>query len=187
MSITAIVLSAQPYTPTFVGIEVLTHRSIIRNSAELQAARYAAVARVRTSHFFFLDDDDELLADHVATLDQCLAADQALAYTDELIRYVDGTEKTTARQAYSQAAHRADPMLVHHLALCRTADALEAIKRVPRGHFCPELLLYWELAKAGAAYVPAVGYVWNKGHGMHTWPLTAISQVRSALWCKEHP
>lgn len=186
-SVTAVVLSAKPYMVPFEGLSVLLHGSIITNAAELQAARFAAILDVHTPFFFFLDDDDALPGDFQEVLDDCIAAGRPLAYTDELIRLPDGSEFVRQSAPYSQAAHLADRLLVHHLVLCRTREAQLAVAQLPRGHYCPEFMLYWQMAKGGAAYVPRVGYVWNKGHGMHTWPETTLSQMRAALWAKANP
>lgn len=183
MSITAVVLTAGSYGTTWPGLEVLVRRQVIRNAAELQAARFNAVLDVRTSHFFYLDDDDTLPAGHLDVLAECKARAAPLAYTDELV----GVEVRKSAP-YSQAAHLADPLLVHHLALYETAEARRAVAQLPRGHYCPEIMLAWQVAKRGAAYVPRIGYVWNKRpSGMHNWPSTSLSQMRALLWCKANP
>lgn len=188
MSVTAVVLSARPYTRTFPSVErVLVHRAIIRDAKQLLVARFDAIAKVTTPFFFYLDDDDDLPVDLPEVLTRCVLAGVAMAYTDELIRRPDGSEEHYVAGEYSQAEHLRRPNLVHHLVLCRTQEAQKAIMSLPRGHYCPHFLLYWQLAKAGAKYVPEIGYVWNKGQGMHTWPATSLSQMRAAFWCKDHP
>jgi hypothetical protein len=149
----------------------------------LQAARFDAVAKVTTQFFFFLDDDDDLPDDYLVVLDRCMRAEAVIAYTDELVRHPDGREERSSKSSYSPAAHMSEPQLVHHLVLCRTREAQAASKRLPRGHFCPHFMLYWELAKGGAAHVPEIGYVWNRNaQGMHLWPSTSMSQMRALLW-----
>lgn len=188
MSITAIVLTAGDYTRTFDGIDVLVQRQSIGNAFELLHARFRAIQAVRTSHFFYLDDDDDLPGDVLDVLADCEATGAPLAYTDELVRLPDGSESVREAAVYDRALHLRRPMLVHHLALCELGAARLAARSLPVGHYCPELLLYWAMARQGAAYVPRVGYVWNKRpDGMHRWPLTTISQMRAALWCKDHP
>lgn len=183
MNITAVVLTAGQYLRHWPGIEVLVSRQPIRTAADLQRVRFDAVGKVRTSHFFYLDDDDGLPDDYLDVLDLCLAPGAPLAYTDER---VNGERRRSAH--YEQSAHLADPLLVHHLALYETAAACAAVGVLPRGHFCPEFMLAWQVAKGGAAYVPRVGYEWNRRPGgMHDWPCTSLSQTRARLWAKVNP
>jgi len=185
--VTAVVLSAGQYTRRFHGLEVLVRQQEIRDAAQLQRARFDAVLDVETPFFFFLDDDDDLPEDHLKTVYRCVRAGAAVAYTDEIIRLPDGSGVETARRPYSQHAHIDDPLLVHHLAVCDTEHAKAAVRRLPRGHYCPEFMLYWELAKSSAAYVAQVGYVWHKKPtGMHKWPCTTLSQMYAVLWAKEN-
>lgn len=178
--ITAVVLSAHEYTRKWPGLEVLVHRSIIKDAADLLRARFDALEHVRTDRAFFLDDDDDLPPDYLRVLDRCMTHDAALVYTDEL---VNGEVRRS--HEYDRLEHYRNPLLVHHLALYRTDDALRAVRRLPRGHYCPEFLLAWEVARDGAAYVPEVGYHWNKSPtGMHRWPCTTLSQMRAVLWAK---
>lgn len=182
MNITAIVLSRRRYARAWPGLSVQVHEQQIRDAAEFQHARFGAIAHVRSERFFFLDDDDELPADYLNVLADCVATGAPLAYTDQMV----GDE---ARRSgpYSQEAHLRCAVLVHHLALYETSVARAAVGRLPRGHYYPEMMLAWETAKAGAAYVPRIGYHWIKRGGMHTWPSIQASQVRTALWCKENP
>lgn len=183
MSVTAVVLTRGEYRRSWPGVEVEVHRGTISDAADLQRARFESAAAVRTSHFFYLDDDDDLAADYPEVLQRCLSAGAPLAYTDELVA---GARRSSGQ--YSQAAHLRHPMLVHHLALYDTSAARAAIAALPRGHYAPEFLLAWEVAKRGAAYIPAVGYHWHrKPGGMHDWPCTSRSWVRSVLWAKDHP
>jgi len=183
MKVTAVVLTRGAYLHDWQGLDVCVHRSTIRTAADLQRARFDALEHVRTPHFFFLDDDDGLPAGYLDVLQRCLDAAAPLAYTDELVA---GARRV--RGPYSQAAHLAHPMLVHHLALYETAAAREAVATLPRGHFAPEYLLAWEVAKRGAAYVPEVGYIWNRRPGgMHSWPATSLSWMRALLWAKDNP
>jgi hypothetical protein len=186
---TAVVLSISDCCQPPPGVDVLVHLSKITNSAEQQAARFDAVMKVETPWFFFLDDDDELPTNFPGVLDLCKAADVALAYTDETIVHHDDGARTVRRsRAYSQSEHLADPMLVHHLVVMRTSAAQAAVKRLPRGHYCPEFMLFWEVAKSGATYIPAVGYIWHKRpDGMHNQPWVSIGQMRSRLWAKDNP
>lgn len=188
MSITAVVLSAGAYARAWPGIEVLVHRSVIRNAAELQHGRFEAAMQVRTRSFFFLDDDDDLARDYLEVLERCQGAGAPLAYTDEIVAQPDGTAFVATRKPYDRAAHFRRPLDIHHLVLCDTAAARRSITRLPRGHYAPEVMLYWDLAREGAVYVPGAPYIWRRRPtGMHRWPCTTISQMRALLWAKDNP
>ena len=180
---TAIVLSANPVTLEIPGVVVLPSVQEIRTVAQLYDVRLAVLSRVRTEFCFFLDDDDELPPDYLGVLDECASHGLPLTYTDELIRY-QGSESVRKSAPYELALHKRTPMLVHHLALMRTADAVRAAARLPHGSLAVEQPLYMELAKGGAAYVPRVGYIWNrKATGISHWPQMLGAQVRAMHWC----
>ena len=192
MDISAVVLSARPVTTTLPEIRVVGHVSAFSDAAGLLDARLAALEKVRTEWFFFLDDDDELPADHLRVLERCVSAGAPLAYTDELIRmpaYFDGHVPEFRRKSgpYSQDAHLRDALLVHHLAVCRTDAALRAARIIPRGTYAVEPLLYWQVAKEGAAYVDEVGYIWTRGRtGLSRHPTLTRGLARAMLWAQEH-
>lgn len=186
MSVTAVVLSRRPYAIAWPGLEVLVHCSSFSDMRGFLIARFAALRRVRTERFFFLDDDDTLPADYLDVLEECDRTGAALAYTDELVSTIGGDERLRSA-AWSRDLHLAKPLLVHHLAVYRTAAARAAIAQIPVGHFNPDYLLPFEVARrSGAAYVPRIGYVWRKTPGgMHTWPEATMSQTRSQILLRE--
>ncbi len=180
---TAIVLSANPVTLKIPGVVVLPSVQKISTVAELYDLRLSVLDRVSTEFCFFLDDDDELPPDYLSVLDECASHDLPLAYTDELIRY-QGLETVRKGADYDLALHKRTPMLVHHLALMRTQDAVRAAARLPRGSLAVEQPLYMELAKGGAAYVPRIGYIWDrKTTGISHWPQMLGAQMRAMHWC----
>jgi hypothetical protein len=189
MNITAVVLSKGPYTREWPGLEVHVHRANIRSVADQQEARYQAALQVRTKHWFWLDDDDDLPADYPSVLESCRGFGSPLVYTDELIRSDATGDVTSCNGEYSRSAHLTNPMKVHHMALYQTDISHDAIRALPRGHYWPELPLAWTVAKRGASYLPRVGYIWNRseGHGMHAWPATQCGRMRARLWCKANP
>lgn len=190
MSTTAIVLTAGDYRRTWPGLQTVVQRQVITNAAEQLAARLTAVEKVRTKQFFFLDDDDDLPDDYLDVIAECERHDAPIVYTDELVLTPVNAPvgSVLAKGSYSRENHYRNPTLLHHLVLCNTTEALAAIKRLPRGHYWPEFLLYWELARGGAPYVPRVGYIWNKREeGMHVWSSTLRGQMRAVLHVKaEH-
>ena len=181
MSITALTVARDAMNFAIVGVESrCLYGRQFRRAADVQAAWFEAIELVETSHFFFIDDDDDLPADHIEVLAQCLEANTAIAYTDEI---VNGQRRQ--RAPYSQEAHLKDPTLVHHLVLCETDVARAALRDLPRGHFWPEMQLYWEMAKrGGATHVPEIGYVWNRGDaGLHAEWFTVVGMSNSTAWC----
>lgn len=187
MDATAIVLSPVPVARSFPGALTLNHVSRFDDVAGFTRECFAAISRVRTPRFFFFDSDDELPVDFAGVLAECLAHDAALVYTDELI--VRGDVRVT-RSAGPYCAHRhaKDPTMVHHLAVCRTADAQALLPALcpllASGPFSMEPLLYSQLARIGWAYVPRVGYVWHcrRDSGLHLHPSNVRGQVNAMRW-----
>lgn len=185
MSVTAVTICRDRYTRRWSGLEhaVLSGRRFA-SAADVQRAWFDSIDLVRTPWFFWLDDDDELPAGYLQVIERCVAAGAPLAYTDEEVRSPDGSRTVRRARPYSQDDHLQAPTLLHHLVLCRTDAARAALQRLPRGHYWPELLLFWELAKQGAAYLPEVGYVWRRGAtGLHAQWWTVLGQVQSQIWC----
>lgn len=183
---TAIMFSRTPVQRDIPGVIVLNPVQIVNGAAEMHAARLRSLRQVKTRWCFFLDDDDELPADYLDVLQECAAPDQPLAYTNELLA-VAGKEPTVLKSApYTQDAHVLQPMLVHHLALMRTADAQRVAHSLPQGRYWAEMLLAWQLAKGGAAWIDRTGYVWNRGAGLNTRWWAHEAQVRSAVWCHKN-
>lgn len=187
MSVTAIVVARAPYSRPIPGCEVLAvYPGQIATAARWQAVVLAAVGAVETEHLCFINDDDELPVDFGDVLAECLDARAALAYTDEVFRHPDRDELRRG-EPYSQDAHLRNMGLVHHLAVCETAAAQAAAATIPRGTYWPEMQLYWQLAKCGAAYIPRVGYIWHvDADGLHAIPSMTIAQARAAQWCAEN-
>lgn len=185
MGITAIVLSAQPVALEIPGVTVLGHVGIIRNAADLYAARLAAVRRVKTEWFFCLDDDDALPEHYLDLLARCTASAAPLAYTNELLRYPNGREVVRRSAPYDRSAWRRDITAIHHLAVCRTDAALDAMQRIPAsGEWGFEPMLFAEVARGGAEWFDEVGYVWQLrvGGGLSRHPSLSYAMVRSAQW-----
>lgn len=178
---TAIVLSKNPVTLKLQGVEVLGRTQEIRTLAELLDARLGAIKDVRTDYCFYLDDDDELPEDYLSVLDECASQGAAVAYTDELIDAGRGYIRSNPAP-YSREAHCTRPFLIHHLALMRTKDAQGIAKKLPRGEFAVEPLLYSELAKQSASYVPRAGYYWKKGGGLNT--ISGPATFAAVQWCR---
>lgn len=184
--VTAVVLSPTNQSRDWPGLEVVVHQQVFSDAAGMQAARFDAISFVKTPYFFFIDDDDDLPLDYPSVLAECLAVCRPIAYTDEAVVSKDGKRSVIQSGPYSREAHYRNAMMLHHLVLCETSAALAAVAHLPRGHYWPEFMLYWELARSGAAYVPRVGYVWNRRDGrLNAMPWAAISQTRARLVFRE--
>ena len=184
LPVTAVVLSAKPVQKRIPGISVAAHVSTFSDAAGLLDARLRALDAVQTEWFFYLDDDDELPADYLDVLAECMDAEEPLAYTNEIIVLPDGAEYVRRSGPYSRQDHLRDCAFIHHLAVCRTAAAREAAGRIPRGMYGVEPLLFGEVAKAGARWVDRIGYVWRRrASGMSKrCPSVSIGMVRSLAW-----
>ncbi|WP_428418212.1 hypothetical protein [Methylibium sp.] len=187
MDVTAVILTPTPEarTPRTPGMERVVRVVNTSDMAELLQERLAAAAAVKTAWWFYLDADDDLPLSAPSVIAQGIELADShgvdIAYTDEMIR-MPGGYRVRAPGPYDRQRHLRAPMMLHHLVLARTAASIAAMRRLPRGRYWTEMLLFCEMAARGAAYVPRVGYIWNKGNGLHTRPATTISQMRSALW-----
>lgn len=187
MDVTAVILTPSPEarTPRTPGMERVVRVVNTSDMAELLQERLAAAASVKTAWWFYLDADDDLPLSAPSVIAQCIELADShgvdIAYTDEVVRASDG-DSVRAPGPYDRQRHLRAPMMLHHLVLARTTASNAAMRRLPRGRYWTEMLLFCEMAARGAAYVPRVGYIWNKGNGLHTRPATTISQMRSALW-----
>lgn len=133
--VSAIVLSSSAVRIVLPNdIALHEHVSQFSRVEALLEARFDAVMSVRTPWCFYLDDDDKLPDDVSDVLAQCLQIAQArtlaMVSTDELIVTGDSVERSSRR---------------HHLVLMNTAIAQACIRRLPRGRYHAEALLYPEL------------------------------------------
>ena len=184
-SITALILSREPITLALPdGVVALNHNETFNTTGGIHAARRRALAKVQTEHVFFMDSDDTLPTDAADVLAECLGANAALAYTDELVVKPNGEAIYRRAGIYDPMVHAGSPMMVHHLALMRTEMALEALAVIPRGDVWIEHPLFWKVAQRGAAYIPRVGYHWHRGRtGLHTAPGIVAATARGMAWC----
>jgi len=183
--ITALTVARKVVTMDYTDLihVCLSGRNFSR-AKHVQLAWFDAIKLVKTPYFFFIDDDDHLPSNYISVLQKCKDANTAIAYTDEYV-----ADEYRARDKYSQANHLANPTLAHHLVLCNTSIANEAIRNLPLGEFWPEMMLYWEMAKlGGASYIPEIGYHWNRGPtGLHKQWFTVLGMHNTIQWCKQNP
>jgi hypothetical protein len=187
MNVTAVVLSRTRIPELFLPeVTVLNHVCQVEDHYEMNAARRESLAKVTTPYWFYLDSDDELPADHVSLLEDCLAPGTHVAYTDELVRQ-KGKEDIVRRPGpYTRWAHMQNLLMLHHLVVCDTQATRDALPKLPQGHEMFEMCLYFQLAKHSVSYVPRIGYHWNKGNGFHRKPDALRSLVRAAIWCNRN-
>lgn len=193
MNITAVVLSPEPidkYIPDSlrdVGCKVLNHVSKFNDCAGLTAARATAAYQVTTEHLLFLDWDDDLPDDICDILRECLLLGGPLVYTDELVR--DRKRGTYLRQGrpYTEEEFINNPFLIHHLAVCKTQAVRDALLVVPKGMYAFEMMVYFQIAKFGAKYLPRIGYHWNRSTaGMSHDPSCIIGVSQSVAWARRN-
>lgn len=185
--VTAIMLSRHPREAQPYSFPVLNSVGDRSTPEQLHAARLDAIARVTTPWCFFLDDDDALPTDHADVLQACIAAARArgvpMAYTDELVREDGQPDYRRCWYEYDSERHRTSPMGLHHLVLMDTAKAQAIAAKLPRGTFWTEHMLYWALGRSGAAYVPRVGYIWQRSAaGFSRNPRIVTAQLLARRW-----
>ena len=185
LPITAVIISsAAVLNKSWHGLEaVVQHLPFYKEPKDLHTARLEALLKVKTTHFFYLDDDDDLPPDYLSVLEDCLSTDKPISYTNEKIITPQGNVEVSTPGAFSSEAYWKNPMLLHHLVLCNTKEALKVAETLPRGEYWTEFLLYWPLTQlAGAHYVPRIGYIWQRRlSGLSKRPRTVVSQMASRL------
>lgn len=185
--VSAVILSKAPVERVVPGCAVVPFISTFSEVKGLLNARIASLEAVDTEWFFWLDDDDELPDDFARVLAKCLKVKTPLAYTDELITNADGTMHRRQGAKYTQDRHIDNMTLIHHLAVCKTEVARAAAKRIPRGMYAVENLLFFEVAKQGATYINEIGYVWHRRKtGLNADPSLTIGLVQSAIWANRN-
>lgn len=184
MSISAVILSAKPCAKQIAGVEVVNHVSQFTEAKGLLKSRLASIRKVKTDWFFWLDDDDDLPGDYLRVLDKCMRVKAPLAFTNEIVTNADGSSHVRKSSRYTQDRHIHNMTLVHHLAVCRTDVALDAMTRIPNeGLYAVENLLFFEVAKQGASFVNEIGYIWHRRDtGLNRHPSLLIGLVQSATW-----
>jgi hypothetical protein len=179
-AITAVTISFDVVAERLSVPRVQINDRTFTNAAQVQQAWFDGVALVETPFFFFLDSDDALPVGYEEILARC--QDAPITYTKESVN-----GEVSEPGPYSRESHLTNPLKLHHLVVCHTETAKSAIARLPRGHYWPEMLIYWECARQGAKYVPEVGYHWNRGNGLSRKAFTSCAVMRSLLWCKANP
>lgn len=193
-SVTAIILSRDPVSAKFKSqipkdVRPLNFISDIKSFQSYQRSWFMAVQEVQTEWFFFLDHDDRLPDGFSGILDRLLATAGfgSLAYTNEVVVNDAGIHTELKKGPYSQESHLRNPMLCHHLVLGRTETARQVIEKCPRGHFMPEMMVYFQMAKKGAIWLDEAGYLWHRSHsGMSYWPSALAAQVASIRWSAQN-
>jgi hypothetical protein len=172
-------LTAQPYTPAWraTGFAVLNYVSHFSDASGLLQARLAALRKVSTPAFCFVDD-----ADHVTFKAGLPAVPQGLLYgTESVVSAASGATHYLPCKPWSLNAHLGCPTLVHR-AVCNTQAAHVVAQYLPQGDYHVEWLLYFFIAAwRGAQPSEDFLYTWHKkAIGMHTRMLRA--SMNTSLW-----
>lgn len=182
--LTAVVLSPTPLELQIEGLVVVNLVSRIDDHVKMNRMRRAALRRVKTEFWFYLDSDDELPIDYMSVFDECMDAGTVISYADELIRQHDEVDHLRQPGEYSSEKHAANMYMLHHPVICSTAGTRQVLPTIPEGGIeMFEMMLYFQLAKLSTAYVPRVGYIWNKGDGFHTKHDALQAVCMAAVWC----
>ena len=185
--LTAIVLSREPIDLQIEGLVVINVVSKIENHVMMNKMRRKAIKRVKTDYWFYLDSDDELPPDYLSVLNECMAAEVAVAYTDEIVRMKGQADWYRNPGEYSAEKHAADMYMLHHLVLYETQATLEELPNIPEGGIAMfEMMLSYQLAKLSVKYIPRVGYIWHKSNtGFHTKYDSLRAVCGAATWCNK--
>lgn len=139
------------------------------------AARLRAIAKVDTSHFFFLDWDDDY---H----DMAYPSDSLTVGTE--YRKTKDFNLPLQHQAYSPELHLRKPQLIHNATCINTEAARAAIKEIPaEGEYYFQLMFYHTLVRlSGFTYDERLKYTWNlHDSGYHTKASDAIENTKKYL------
>jgi hypothetical protein len=183
--LTCIILSPSIVNPIDGDFLFVNYVSQFTGPAGLLDAKINSISRVKTEKFFWLDWDDELPQNFAKLSQKLCEKDVAVAYTDELIldnRFDLATSTRRVAGQYSPAAHRRNPTLIHHLAICDTQKSLAVCAKMPRGNYAIEPLLFSGLARISNYYLPEVGYIWNRSSsGLSNSPSISVSFKNSQI------
>lgn len=185
-TVSAVVVSQTPYDGRWLrGIELVNQIESIpfRNHADMNRARRAALKKVETDYWFFLDADDELPLNYEKVIRDCIDKEVAVAYTDELI-IADGRETRRRPGSFDPAKYVKNVLMMHHAVVCDTGLTRRVTPMLPDGRELFESCLYFQLAKISWSFVDAIGYHWHKKRtGMHCGHDALEYVVRAAAWC----
>lgn len=192
-NVTAVVLSPAPVPEDFLAsippcVDVLNHVSTFSGPVGHKKAWLAALARVETEWFFFLDSDDQLPPTFPQVLEECLEQGTPVVYTDEMRVDEKGNGTRLEKGSYAEMRLVEKATLLHHLVLCKTELAQRTAKLIPvDGVFAVEPLIFFVAAKEGISYVPQVGYLWHvRSTGNSKHPDSLLAQINSRRWCYQH-
>ena len=183
MLVTAITLSPSPHTWEVPSCRYLNHVSRFNNIGEHLLTYLSAIEKVDTPWFCFVDSDDALPSNFSNVLAKCTDTTKALSYTNEVVeRFGKSVERRG--EPWSEDLFCRSPMILHHLVVCRTEVAREAMRIIPRGDYAVEPLLFFQIAKLGGAnFVDEIGYIWKPTPGgLSSQPSTVIAQIASVTW-----
>lgn len=105
MDISAVIQSRTPLEREIPGVTVVPHVGVYKGTAEMLDARLAALQKVQTKWFFYLDDDDDLPDDYERVLQLCMAVPTKIAFTNEIVTSVDGSSKVKAGAVLGEGFH----------------------------------------------------------------------------------
>jgi hypothetical protein len=173
---TCITLSPEPVVMRIPKcVEYINEVSVFKSVACDYAARLRAIAKVNTTHFFFLDSDDEY--------GDMLCPSDSLTIGIEH-RTAGGISLPSVSKKYTPELHLAKPQIVHGATCINTEAARKALADMPQsGEYYFQLLFYYTLIqKSGFEYSKRLRYNWNiRDNGFHTKASDAIANTKKYL------
>jgi hypothetical protein len=174
--LTCITLSKEPFQHRLPsGIRYINEVSVFKSMACDYAARLRAIAKVRTTHFFFLDWDDEY---H----DMAYPSDNLTVGTE--YRHTKDYCLPVQYQDYTPELHIRKPQLIHNATCVNTKAARRAIAQMPAsGVYYFQLMFYHTLIRLGGfTYDERLKYTWTlHDSGYHTKAASAIENTKNYL------
>jgi hypothetical protein len=185
--ITAVILTPQKIHFPEHDWKVYQHISIFSGLEGLHQARIDSFEKVNTPYCMWVDDDDELPAGSLELFHRLIALMQArsyaIGYTDSIVRTDGKPDQLDAPGPHKLVKHYTSSNYLHKAVVMRTTDALKQARALPKGLYWTESMIYSVLARDGAAYIPEVGYVWNKKEvGMHRHAQMGVAQRAALDW-----
>lgn len=185
--ITAVILTPLKINFSEPDWTALQHISTFSGLEGLHQARIDSFEKVKTPYCMWVDDDDELPVGSLELFHRLIALMQArnyaIGYTDSIVRINGKPDRRDAPGPHKPVKHYTSANYLHKAVVMRTADALSQARALPKGLYWTECMIYSALARGGAAYIPEVGYVWNKKEaGMHRHEQIDTAQYAAMHW-----
>lgn len=180
--ITYVILSPEEINPEqYEGLTYVNHVKKFDNSGCLHRERLAAIEKVQTPFFTYLDSDDPVPTGVRAP------KEAGILYGTDFVRthHIDGSIEETVRLPMPFTWLRGiNNHLMIHKAICHTEWSKQISSELPEGVYNTELLLFSILAKwKGYEIDQSFIYTWEQRKtGCHNWPDVIEGIRNSTKW-----